>query len=393
MRSWMLDVLSSTSIRLCPRWPPALRFFSKACWEVSSHGRVRDSGGRISQGCLNGTGYRRVMISGQNWPVHRVVKITFHGLPKSDEAWQVHHLDGNKANNCLDNLEYVTPRENVWHSFCSATRRRPVLSKSVLWRTVGSTNWTRSPSATAAAQQLGMCKKTVAESCRKLCAAKGYEFKYQELHELTLPGEEWQQMVDPTSGVFVPGRMVSSFGRTTTSRTGLIGRGHLTQDGYYRTCITVDSHCKNVYTHRLVAFAFLGPPPCDHQTFVNHKDRDKGNNAVDNLEWVSASENQAHSYATSTRDHTTTPKSVWSRRHGTEDLWSQHRSMTSAALELGLRCNCISRCTRGLQRQTGGYEFQLADAFESSLLGEEWRTVDLLLLQKDREFRSLCFNR
>ena len=47
--------------------------------------------------------------------------------------------------------------------------------------------------------------------------------------------------------------------------------------------------------HRLVALAFLGPPP-DRGSQVNHKDGNPENNFLWNLEWVSGSENMKHAY-------------------------------------------------------------------------------------------------
>lgn len=364
----------------------ALRFFSSA-WQVSSHGRVCNTRGVISSGYLHGSGYKFVHIFQQKWRVHRLVKITFHGLPKSPEAWQVHHVDGNAANNRLDNLEYVTPSENMRYAFSNPSRRSngPARSKPVLWRPIGSTSWTYCASAKVLAQHLGIHRNTVAGYCHNNSAAKGYEFRFPDASGHTLPGEEWRPMIlDQRGRVF--GRTVSSFGRIT-SQTGLISQGSLTRQGYYTTRVRINSRYQNIFVHRLVAFAFLGPPPTVSQTFVNHKDLDKANNAADNLEWVSQAENMAHFYTTSTFGQGTTARPVWSRPHGTNDTWTWHHSMTSAAHELGLNRKSISNCAQKKQWQTGGFEFQLVDTPEavSSLPGEEWREVDELVLQRDRE--------
>jgi len=51
---------------------------------------------------------------------------------------------------------------------------------------------------------------------------------------------------------------------------------------------------KTVAVHRLVATAFLGPCPVGHD--VNHKDGNKTNAALSNLEYLTRSENIEHSY-------------------------------------------------------------------------------------------------
>lgn len=53
--------------------------------------------------------------------------------------------------------------------------------------------------------------------------------------------------------------------------------------GYKTVSLTKDGKTKNLFVHRLVAEAFI--PNVDNLPMVNHKDEDKTNNFVENLEW------------------------------------------------------------------------------------------------------------
>jgi len=140
--------------------------------------------------------------------------------------------------------------------------------------------------------------------------------------------------------------------------------------------------------HRLVAAAFLGPPPSMGHSIVNHKDLDKGNNSVENLEWTTPSENQLHFYANSFQQRRSDGKPVWSRRKGDTGKWTWHPSMLSAASTLGVSRSSILRCVRGVQLQTKGFEFCAAKRQEEEHLpGEQWREVDVAALQQDRAAR------
>ena len=64
---------------------------------------------------LTGDGYPCVCLAGKNRLVHRLVTEAF--LPDFLEKPQVNHIDGDKQNNQLSNLEMVTVSENTLHAY------------------------------------------------------------------------------------------------------------------------------------------------------------------------------------------------------------------------------------------------------------------------------------
>ena len=66
------------------------------------------------------------------------------------------------------------------------------------------------------------------------------------------------------------------------------------KDGYIKCAINVDGKTLHFLTHRLIAMAFLGKPEQCNE--INHKDGNKHNNAVSNLEWVTRSQNISHAH-------------------------------------------------------------------------------------------------
>jgi len=77
-------------------------------YSVSNKGRVKkDSTGQIMVLSKNG-GYSRITITKH---VHRLVAEAFIEKTGNDRSW-VDHIDGNRSNNNIDNLRWVTPSEN-----------------------------------------------------------------------------------------------------------------------------------------------------------------------------------------------------------------------------------------------------------------------------------------
>lgn len=82
-------------------------------YEVSNLGRVR-RGGKIHKLTLDSTGYLKAHIGERPRLVHRLVAEAFIG---ESGGKQVDHIDGDKTNNAVENLRWVTPSENVRHSY------------------------------------------------------------------------------------------------------------------------------------------------------------------------------------------------------------------------------------------------------------------------------------
>lgn len=89
------------------KWNNDLRVF------VSTFGHVKDEHKKNIALKINDKGYFVVPINGKLISVHRLVLLTWRPLPNDGEPMTVDHLDSNRRNNHLDNLEWVSQDENL----------------------------------------------------------------------------------------------------------------------------------------------------------------------------------------------------------------------------------------------------------------------------------------
>ncbi len=98
-------------------------------YQVSTEGRVMGLKGKCLKASPSNWGYPRVTLhipGGSRWSVfvHRLVAMAF--IPNPNSLPEVNHLDGDKLNPKLSNLEWVTHQGNMAHAWATglSTRKR-----------------------------------------------------------------------------------------------------------------------------------------------------------------------------------------------------------------------------------------------------------------------------
>lgn len=151
-------------------------------------------------------------------------------------------------------------------------------------------------------------------------------------------------------------------------------KGYLTHDGYQRFCMyDEDMKRQDRYCHVLVATEFIENP--NNYEEVNHKNFNKLDNRVENLEWVSHDQNMEH-WRESQDFYTTNEPELKnnSNRCQTKVPVAQYTldgklikifpSYTQAGKETGIRNGNISLAARGKRHTAGGYIWR--DVLEGS---------------------------
>lgn len=88
--------------------------------------------------------------------------------------------------------------------------------------------------------------------------------------------------------------LVSNTGKIKGVKTGIIRKQLINSSGYCQVSVTLGANTKKktIRVHKAVAESFL--PTIKGKDVVNHKDGNKLNNHVNNLEWCTQSENMHH---------------------------------------------------------------------------------------------------
>ena len=146
------------------------------------------------------------------------------------------------------------------------------------------------------------------------------------------------------------------------SKKGKILKSSLNPRGYCMVVIMIDGKRKGISVHKAVLKSFVPQPSDKHQ--VNHKDGNKQNNNLSNLEWCTAKENTQHSLhvlnnINKLRGNTHGNKAIVATH---ESGWSKEfRSIRECARYLGCSVGAVSAVIRGVKHRCKKCTFKWAD--------------------------------
>lgn len=148
------------------------------------------------------------------------------------------------------------------------------------------------------------------------------------------------------------------------------------QKGYLRVRVFKNGHGTMCKVHREVAKAFIPNP--GNKPEVNHRDGNKENNHVDNLEWAASGENAAHAYRTGLKEKTR----EWCRQMGStigrtnleksrenrktpivairesDGVVTEYPSQAEAAEKTGTPQPNINKVLNGTRKSANGFTFR-----------------------------------
>ena len=151
-------------------------------YKISSYGNIYSyTLEKLMKKQVNPTGYEQVLLYRDGKPflkrIHRIVMENF-SEEEFDHEMPVNHIDGNKLNNKVENLEMTTPKRNTRHAVKTGLIKS---CKPVMQFTIKGEFIREYSSASEAARQLGAHHSQISRAASgKLYSSCGYRWKYKE---------------------------------------------------------------------------------------------------------------------------------------------------------------------------------------------------------------------
>jgi len=336
-------------------------------YSISNFGNVKNNiTNKIMRQNVRG-GYSKISLKNGNkrgsCNVHRLVALAF--IPNPDNKRTVNHKDKNKSNNKLENLEWMTHEEQIQHRSIGLDLKpntnKPIYRLSKNDEILDFFNSIEYAGKWAVENNLTSNVhngRNAIGNCLNGLTKTAYNYKWKFTNNDSLENEEWREInvnklfneeivSDKKYYVSNLGRFKNNSGRITD-----IQNYKTIEDGYIRVYI----YNKTFAIHRLVAFTFLQNP--ENKETVNHKDGNKLNNAVDNLEFATNKEQQIHKHSIGLGNNFTRKIKQYDLNW---NLIKEHTSISLAAKEMNISKGSIQGVLIKYRKTAAGYIWRYSD--------------------------------
>lgn len=276
---------------------------------ISDEGYIKNKSGKILK-VSNGNVQIRYNGKQSRYSLGRLVALEFLSNPKNLEY--VTHIDGNKNNNKVDNLKWISSKENADNTWIKRRENNTVHVKRVN-------------------------HKNIVENNTK------YVFIDTDIEkQIIINDERWPYTINTQ-------------GKVKNIRNGKYINGSILHS-YHYVNLRWNGKQINRAVHRLVAIAFIPNP--NNYNLVDHIDGDRLNNCVENLRWVTPIENSSNKHLDKT------PKKPEFKLYFIEkdfknEIWKQYKNTKYYVSNLGRVKNINGYILSGTKSMCGYIEYNI----------------------------------
>ena len=246
--------------------------------------------GQVIRGSIRG-GYPYINLShnGKRCAIalHRIVAYLF--IPNTDTTKNiVNHIDGNKLNFKITNLEWVTQKENVIHAVTNNLTRRP--NKSIIATNLSTKKQYQFISLLDCSKFFNKHPSTISAWCTGYCnSPKDWLIQYKENQRFVSNLSERNIKEHPKyKGYFLDTDSLEVI--STVRKHPKILKLLLRENGYYQVALA--KYKIQLWFHRFI-WECVNQQTIPSNYHIDHMDSNPKNNSIDNLQLLSAQENIA----------------------------------------------------------------------------------------------------